>query len=186
LHLERALTIVDESLALLPQNTTSNTTKRQSKRIDESPSLRLSYFLHSLEDLATERGESGLVISLSKPFQRLLKYPLLFQNLLFNTDPSLKEYEATLAMVDEVEVIVRTIEDEKASSEEREKTRDVWARIEGLEKDKVCPTAKRVPELIVDAHGPETKPITIQRNSAPSNRIEWPDQCGPAKVLQEA
>lgn len=74
---------------------------------------------------------------MSKPFQRLLKYPLLFQNLLFNTDPSLKEYEATLAMVDEVEVIVRTIEDEKSSSEEREKTRDVWARIEGLEKDKV-------------------------------------------------
>ena len=74
---------------------------------------------------------------MSKPFQRLLKYPLLFHNLLFNTDPSLKEYEATLAMVDEVEVIVRTIEDEKSSSEEREKTRDVWARIEGLEKDKV-------------------------------------------------
>lgn len=78
-----------------------------------------------------------MAISLSKPFQRLLKYPLLFQNLLFNTDPSLKEYEATLAMVDEVELIVRSIEDEKSSSEEREKTRDVWARIEGLEKDKV-------------------------------------------------
>ena len=42
-------------------------------------------------------------------------------------------------MVDEVEMIVRTIEDEKSSSEEREKTRDVWARIEGLEKDKVSP-----------------------------------------------
>ena len=180
------MTIVDESLALLPQNTTSNTTKRQSKRIDESPSLRLSYFLHSLEDLATERGESGLVISLSKPFQRLLKYPLLFQNLLFNTDPSLKEYEATLAMVDEVEVIVRTIEDEKASSEEREKTRDVWARIEGLEKDKVCPIAKCVSKLIVDAHGSQTKPVTIQRDSATSKRIERPERCRSAKVLQEA
>jgi hypothetical protein len=32
---------------------------------------------------------------------------------------------------------VRTIEDEKASWEERERTRDVWARIDGLEKDKV-------------------------------------------------
>jgi hypothetical protein len=147
------LTIVDESLALLPTNTTSTTTKRQSKRIDESPSLRLSYFLHSLEDLATERGESGLVISLSKPFQRLIKYPLLFQNLLFNTDPSLKEYEATLAMVDEVEVIVRTIEDEKASSEEREKTRDVWARIEGLEKDKVSHSTTRESRLIADVDG---------------------------------
>lgn len=122
---------------MLPAKTTANPSKRQSKRIEESPALRFSYFLHSLEDLAAERGESGLVISLSKPFQRLLKYPLLFQNLLFNTDPSLKEYEATLAMVDEVEVIVRTIEDEKTSNEEREKTRDVWARIEGLEKDKV-------------------------------------------------
>ena len=139
LHLERALAIVDDSLSLLPANTTSNTSKRQSKRIDESPALRLSYLLHSLEELAAQKGESGLAISLSKPFQRLLKYPLLFQNLLFNTDPSLKEYEATLAMVDEVEMIVRTIEDEKSSNEEREKTRDVWARIEGLEKDKVGP-----------------------------------------------
>lgn len=109
-----------------------------------------------MEDLATERGESGLVISLSKPFQRLLKYPLLFQNLLFNTDPSLKEYEATLAMVDEVEVIVRTIEDEKASSEEREKTRDVWARIEGLEKDKVCLGCIAEYRLMIDANGSKT------------------------------
>ena len=90
-----------------------------------------------LEEFAAERGESGLVISLSKPFQRLLKYPLLFQNLLFNTDPSLKEYEATSAMVNEVEEIVRTIEDEKVSSEERDRTRDIWARIDGLEHDKV-------------------------------------------------
>lgn len=40
-------------------------------------------------------------------------------------------------MVDEVEVIVRAIEDEKGSSEERERTRDIWARIEGLEREKV-------------------------------------------------
>jgi len=39
--------------------------------------------------------------------------------------------------VDEVEGIVRTIEDEKGSSEDKERTRDVWARIEGLERDKV-------------------------------------------------
>ena len=36
-----------------------------------------------LEELAAERGEPGLSIALSKPFQRLLKYPLLFQNLLY-------------------------------------------------------------------------------------------------------
>lgn len=36
-----------------------------------------------LDELAADKGESGLAISLSKPFQRLLKYPLLLQNLLF-------------------------------------------------------------------------------------------------------
>jgi len=40
-------------------------------------------------------------------------------------------------MVDEVEMIVRGIEDEKVSKEESERTRDVWARIEGLEQEKV-------------------------------------------------
>lgn len=78
-----------------------------------------------------------MAISLSKPFQRLLKYPLLFQNLLFHTDPSTFEYESTLEMVAEVEKIVRSIEDEKIQKEERDKTRDVLARIEGLEKIKV-------------------------------------------------
>jgi hypothetical protein len=41
------------------------------------------YRVQTLEDIAADKGESGLVISLSKPFQRLLKYPLLFQNLLY-------------------------------------------------------------------------------------------------------
>lgn len=40
-------------------------------------------------------------------------------------------------MVAEVEKIVRSIEDEKIQQEERDKTRDVLARIEGLEKNKV-------------------------------------------------
>ena len=91
-----------------------------------------------LEESAAEKGETGLAISLSKPFQRLLKYPLLFQNLLFHTDPSTFEYESTLEMVAEVEKIVRSIEDEKIQQEERDRTRDVLARIEGLEKSKVC------------------------------------------------
>jgi hypothetical protein len=124
---------VDDALTLA----SAPATRRHSRQLESTEEGRLGKLLLSLEELAAERGESGLVISLSKPFQRLLKYPLLFQNLLFNTDPSLREYEATLAMVDEVELIVRTIEDEKAGWEEREKTRDVWARIEGLERDKV-------------------------------------------------
>jgi hypothetical protein len=110
--------------------------RRSSRRLEETQLGKLSKLLASLEELAAERGESGLSISLSKPFQRLLKYPLLFQNLLYNTSPSTREYEATLAMVDEVQQIVRSIEDEKISSEEREHSRDAWARIEGMEKNK--------------------------------------------------
>lgn len=37
----------------------------------------------ALDELAADQGESGLFISLSKPFHRLLRYPLMFQNLLF-------------------------------------------------------------------------------------------------------
>jgi RhoGEF domain len=94
-------------------------------------------FLQYLERRAALQGETGVAISLSKPFQRLLKYPLLFQNLLFHTDPSTFEYESTLQMVSEVETIVRSIEDEKIQKEERDKTRDAIARIDGLEKEKV-------------------------------------------------
>lgn len=138
LHLEEALEQVEHALATF----TSQPNKRASRRLDETDLGRLGKILYSLEELAADRGESGLQISLSKPFQRLLRYPLLFQNLLFNTDPSLKEYEATLAMVDDVEEIVRTIEDEKATNEERVKTRDVWARIEGLDREKTLMAPK--------------------------------------------
>jgi hypothetical protein len=40
-------------------------------------------------------------------------------------------------MVAEVEKIVRSIEDEKIQQEERDKTRDALARIEGIEKNRV-------------------------------------------------
>jgi hypothetical protein len=40
-------------------------------------------------------------------------------------------------MVAEVEKIVRSIEDEKIQQEERDKTRDALARIEGIQKNKV-------------------------------------------------
>ena len=129
LHLERALEAIDT--ALLAYQSTS---KRLSYTRDRDKALvELGKTLWHVDQIAASKAETGLAISLSKPFQRLLKYPLLFQNLLFNTDPSLKEYEATLAMVDEVEAIVRGIEDEKTSQEERNKARDGWARIDGID-----------------------------------------------------
>ncbi|KAF8580887.1 Dbl homology domain-containing protein [Ramaria rubella] len=129
LHLERALEQVDDALNL------ANATKRPKKQT-EAEWLKLSKYLQRLEETAADKGETGLAISLSKPFQRLLKYPLLFQNLLFHTDPSTFEYESTLQMVAEVETIVRSIEDEKIQKEERDRTRDIFARIEGLDKVK--------------------------------------------------
>lgn len=108
----------------------------------------------ALDQLAADQGESGLFISLSKPFHRLLRYPLMFQNLLFvstvhvvlsclqahslqHTDPTMKEYDATIEIIAQVEKIVRHMEDEKWSQEQRAKTRDALSRIEGLERDRV-------------------------------------------------
>ncbi|KAF5391387.1 hypothetical protein D9757_001996 [Collybiopsis confluens] len=143
LHLERALEQVDNALSAAGHSSTSSKAKSSSKPPSKSPYPqstpssswpRIISLLHKLELTAAEKGETGLAITLSKPFQRLLKYPLLFQNLLYHTDPSTYEYESTLQMVAEVESIVRSIEDEKILMEERDRTRDCWARIEGLDK----------------------------------------------------
>ncbi|KAF8078028.1 hypothetical protein FPV67DRAFT_1557449 [Lyophyllum atratum] len=128
LHLERALEQVDAAL--------HNVSTKKPKKQDAAEWQKVCKLLQKLEEDACDKGETGLAITLSKPFQRLLKYPLLFQNLLFHTDPSTFEYESTLQMVAEVETIVRSIEDEKIQKEERDKTRDVFARIEGLDKVK--------------------------------------------------
>lgn len=161
LRLERALEQANDAIS------TSNSTKRpKNKDVDEW--LKVCVFLRRLENDAQDRGETGLAISLSKPFQRLLKYPLLFQNLLFHTDPSTFEYESTLHMVAEVENIVRSIEDEKIQKEERDKTRDILARIEGLDKVKqlAAPKPSRVlveermlaPRDLSDASKPSSPP----------------------------
>jgi hypothetical protein len=52
-------------------------------------------------------------------------------------------------MVSEVESIVRSIEDEKIQKEERDKTRDAIARIDGLEKDKVCYVSNCLSNLLI-------------------------------------
>lgn len=129
LHLERALEQVDNALS-------AASAAKKPKSQDAAEWFQVCKYLQRLEGAAADSGETGLAITLSKPFQRLLKYPLLFQNLLFHTDPSTFEYESTLQMVAEVESIVRSIEDEKIQKEDRDRTRDVFARIEGLDKVK--------------------------------------------------
>ncbi|PWN48304.1 Dbl homology domain-containing protein [Violaceomyces palustris] len=126
-HLQRALEELEEA-ALMERALRGKKLKRE--RLTQT--VGLGRTVAALESAAYERGECGLSIFISKPFQRLLKYPLLFQNLLFHTDPSTYEFESTVAMVVEVERMVRSIEDEKVSAEERDKVRDAFARIEGL------------------------------------------------------
>lgn len=158
LHLSNALGVVDSALS-------SGIGKKAQKAEAGTEVARLRAVFQELDELASDRGESGLAISLSKPFQRLLKYPLLLQNLLYNTDPSTKEYEATLAMVEDVEAIIRSIEDEKTAVEERVRTRDVYARIEGLERDKVCTCT-----LAIELHNSPTdrvNPTHLQMLIAP-------------------
>ena len=132
--------------------------RKSSKKQESDQFLKIGAYLQRLEENAAERGETGLAISLSKPFQRLLKYPLMFQNLLFHTDPSTFEYESTLQMVAEVETIVRSIEDEKIQKEERDKTRDILGRIDGLDKVKQLavpkPSRVLVEERMVIQTGP--------------------------------
>lgn len=163
LHLERALEQVDNALS---------TASRKPKKQDADQWLKICQYLQKLEVTASEKGETGLAISLSKPFQRLLKYPLLFQNLLYHTDPSTFEYESTLQMVAEVETIVRSIEDEKIQKEERDKTRDVFARIEGLDKVKQLmvpkPSRVLVEERPVVGVNPLTDPTKTDSRSTAS------------------
>ncbi|KAI0375026.1 Dbl domain-containing protein [Pilatotrama ljubarskyi] len=161
LHLERALEQVDNALS------TASASKKPKKQ-DADQWLRICQYLQKLELNASEKGETGLAISLSKPFQRLLKYPLLFQNLLYHTDPSTFEYESTLQMVAEVETIVRSIEDEKIQKEERDKTRDVFARIEGLDKVKQLMVPKPSRVLVEERPLVGVNPLTDPSMAKPS------------------
>jgi hypothetical protein len=161
IHLERALEQANDAIS------TSNSTKRP-KNMDADEWLKVCTFLRKLEIDAQDRGETGLAISLSKPFQRLLKYPLLFQNLLFHTDPSNFEYESTLLMAAEVENIVRSIEDENIQKEERDKTRDILARIEGLDKVKQL-AAPKPSRVLVEERTIALAPRELSDSSKPSS-----------------
>jgi hypothetical protein len=170
LRLERALEQANDVIS------TSNSTKRP-KNKDADEWLKVCTFMRKLENDAQDRGETGLAISLSKPFQRLLKYPLLFQNLLFHTDPSTFEYESTLHMVAEVENIVRSIEDEKIQKEERDKTRDILARIEGLDKVKQLAAPKPSRVLVEER-------ILASRELSDASKPSSPPPVGTSKAVR--
>ncbi|KAJ9125443.1 hypothetical protein QFC22_000404 [Naganishia vaughanmartiniae] len=129
IHLERAIQQLDDCQGAFESN------KKKLNDSDTNSLAAAGSAIQALNQTADDKGETGLAISLSKPFQRLLKYPLLFQNLLYNTDATLSEYDSCMTLLSEVDRIVRALEDEKADEDERERTRDTLARIEGLERD---------------------------------------------------
>ncbi|KAF8343957.1 Dbl homology domain-containing protein, partial [Cantharellus anzutake] len=163
LHLERALEQVDNALSTAPLS-------KKPKKQDIADWIHVSTVLKKLEDDAAAKGETGLAISLSKPFQRLLKYPLLFQNLLFHTDPSTFEYESTLSMVAEIEKIVRSIEDEKIQKEERDNTRDALARIDGLDKNKALVAPKPSRQLLGEKPLSAASSVLTSNSSSPGSK----------------
>lgn len=127
MHLEQAVEQVND--AVLANTSTP----------DKEPNYEWLEFCTKVQKLGIYTRDSdcawtGLAISLSKPLQRLFKYSILFQTLLSHTDPELLEYEGALRLVAEVENIIRSLEDAKNQNEERDKTRDIIARIKGLEK----------------------------------------------------
>ena len=155
LYLERALEQAND--LILMRNST-----KYPKNKNANEWLKVCTFLRKLENDAQDRGDTGLAISLSKPFQRLLKYPLLLQNLHLHTDASTFEYESTLHMVAEVESILRSIEDESIQKEERDKTRDILARIEGMDKVKQLAAPKPSRALV------EEQILELSDSSKPS------------------
>ncbi|KAJ9109151.1 hypothetical protein QFC21_000479 [Naganishia friedmannii] len=140
IHLERAIQQLDDCHDAFVSNK-----KKLYESNADSPAAAGSA-IQALNQIADDKGETGLAISLSKPFQRLLKYPLLFQNLLYNTDATLSEYDSCTSLLSEVDGIVRSLEDEKANEDKRERTRDTLARIEGLERHPTLslPRSKRI------------------------------------------
>ncbi|GAA5923599.1 uncharacterized protein JCM15063_003701 [Sporobolomyces koalae] len=178
ISLEETLAIVDEHLPStnsLANNASSSLpgrhfriqsaeSKRQSKLDD-----RLTRYLQHLEEEAAIAGESNLSICLSKPLMRMSKLPLLMQALLFHTDPTTHEWEKTRAMALEVDALVRSIEDEKIQLDQRERTRDVLARIEGInERGLMAPRASRI--LISEAPAMSATPGSIPSGKSSSKR----------------
>ena len=127
LHLGMAVEQVNNALEY------ANTKKQRTSKTDDQL-LSVGVRLRQVEENAVEKGEVGLVIALAKPFQRLIKYHLLFRNLIFHADLATSKYEGLMTMVTEIETIVGDIEDERIQKKECHKVWDVLGRIDGLDK----------------------------------------------------
>ncbi|GAA5949921.1 hypothetical protein JCM3765_007739 [Sporobolomyces pararoseus] len=176
--LEEALEIIDSHLpSSHPSSSTSSSNTRSPHLLFRSSSTKaqakldqkLTEYLQYLEKEAAIKGESSLSICLSKPLMRMSKLPLLMQALLFHTDPTTHEWEKTRAMALEVDALVRSIEDEKIEEEQRERTRDVLARIEGInDRGLMIPRSSRI--LISESPVPPSTSSSLPLRTASTKR----------------
>jgi hypothetical protein len=128
LHLESAIEQVDNAMEY-----SNGKGQGLSKKEDSIQPSTFGAYLRPLEKNAVEEGEAGLVASLARPFHRLLKYHLLFQNPLFYIDLITPEFGAGPKIVREIESIVGAIEDERIQKIKCHKVWDVLRRIDGLD-----------------------------------------------------
>ncbi|RIA97472.1 Dbl homology domain-containing protein [Glomus cerebriforme] len=73
-----------------------------------------------------------LTTYLLKPFQRLLKYPLLITNLLKGTDKEGFDYENTVSLKTKLDEVLSDVEEQKHTHDNMERLRELETRIHGL------------------------------------------------------
>jgi len=73
-----------------------------------------------------------LTTYLLKPFQRLLKYPLLITNLLKGTDKDGFDYDNTVSLKSKLDEVLVDVEEQKRSHDNMERLRELETRIHGL------------------------------------------------------
>jgi RhoGEF domain/SOS1/NGEF-like PH domain/FYVE zinc finger len=95
-----------------------------------------SAFAKFLEDAKMDPDTRGLSFEdfFIKPFQRILKYPLLLKELIKYTPESHPDYESIAAAIDKIQEEVNLINQNKADQDNLRTVRDLMGRIEGLDK----------------------------------------------------
>jgi len=73
-----------------------------------------------------------LTTYLLKPFQRLLKYPLLITNLLKGTDKEGFDYDNTVSLKKKLDEVLTDVEEQKREHDNMERLRELETRIKGL------------------------------------------------------
>ena len=168
-HLERAVEQLNNAMEYASDRKQRPPGKKAADQL-----LRIGVYLLRLEENAAKNGKTGLAMSLAKPFQRLLKYHVMFGRLLFCIDPVTPEYDGALQMVTEVETILGSIEDGRILREEHHRTWDVLGRIDGLDavRQFVAPKPSRI---LVEERKPPFKHLsdTLQTANPDGTGGEW-------------